>query len=88
MRAADQLRNSIHAMAREPAGPQRNQAIRDADRALLDTQSAMAQAFDASYASNQRATTTTLGAGPAARTIVVDTTTMHCQRLGDMLGCR
>jgi phage shock protein A len=88
MRAADQLRNSIHAMAREPAGPQRNQAIRDADRALLDTQSAMAQAFDASYASNQRATTTTLGAGPAARTIVVDTATMHCQRLGDMLGCR
>lgn len=46
MQAADSLRDSIHAMAERPAGPARNQAIRDANRALVDLQGAMANAYD------------------------------------------
>jgi hypothetical protein len=91
MKTADQLRGSIHAMAREPAGPRRNQAIREANQALLDTQAAMAQAFDATYAANAPASTTTvtLGAGPAERTIVVGPgSTANCLKLGAMLGCK
>ena len=39
--AADRLYNAIHAMAKQPAGERRNQAIREAHEALLETQSAM-----------------------------------------------
>src|SRR3569833_1425163 len=46
MKSADALRDSIHAMAHQAAGPGRNQAIRDANVALLDIQSAMANAYD------------------------------------------
>lgn len=93
MHAADQLRDSIHAMAREAPGPRRNQAIHDANQALLDTQAAMAQAFDATYAFNQppssTTTTVTLGAGPAARTIVIGPgSNANCVKLGEMLGCK
>lgn len=45
MAAADSLRESIQAMAQRPAGEARNQAIRQANEALLETQSAMAQAY-------------------------------------------
>jgi len=79
MAAADTLRNSIHAMAREPAGPLRNQAIRDANRALLDTQVAMANAYDATAFPNHaalQARTVTLGAGPA-----------NCVKLDTMRAC-
>lgn len=74
MQASDALRDSIHAMARQQPGERRNEAIRDADRALMKAQVAMASAYDSS-AFPQR--TTTLG-GPGA----------NCVRLGDMLGCR
>jgi hypothetical protein len=73
MAAADTLRESIHAMAREPAGEARNQAIRDANRALLDTQVAMANAYDATAYPPQ---TTTLGAAP-----------LHCAWVGSMWAC-
>ena len=74
MAAADSLRDSIHVMAREPASERRNQAIRDANRALLDMQASMANAYDATAFAPQ---TTTLGAGPA----------MQCVWLGTMWGC-
>lgn len=57
MKSADALRDSIHAMAHQPAGPRRNQAIHDANVALLDIQSAMANAYDMTAS---RPTTTTL----------------------------
>jgi phage baseplate assembly protein W len=77
MAAADTLRDSIHSMATEPAGPRRNQAIRDADRALLDTQVAMATAYDATAFNDQGSHTITMGGPPT-----------DCVRLGSMLGCR
>jgi hypothetical protein len=77
MGAADSLRQAIHAMAREPAGERRNQAIREANRALLDTQVAMANAYDATAFPARGTATTTLGAGPS-----------HCIWLGSMWGCR
>jgi hypothetical protein len=40
--AADRLRDSIQAMAQEPAGARRDAAIRQADKALLETKAAMA----------------------------------------------
>jgi|KBSMisStandDraft_5_1062788.scaffolds.fasta_scaffold163153_2 ABC-type transporter Mla subunit MlaD len=40
--AAQRLRDAIHAMAQAPAGPQRNQAIRDGNRALMEVNEAMA----------------------------------------------
>lgn len=73
MTAADTLRDSIHAMARQPAGEARNQAIRDANRALLETQAAMANAYDVTAFPPRAAT---LGAGPA-----------KCVQLGTMEGC-
>lgn len=76
MQSADTLRDSIHAMASEPAGPRRNQAIRDANRALMDTQVAMATAYDAT-AFNDRDHSVTMGGPPR-----------DCVRLGRMLGCK
>ena len=76
MQTADTLRDSIHAMASEPAGPRRNEAIRDANRALLDTQVAMATAYDAT-ASRDQGHSVTMGGPPR-----------DCVRLGSMLGCR
>ncbi|MEJ8838821.1 hypothetical protein [Ramlibacter sp. AN1133] len=73
MAAADSLRQSVHAMAREPAGERRNQAIRDANRALLATQVAMANAYDATAFAPQ---TATMGAAP-----------LQCVWLGTMWGC-
>jgi len=73
MAAADSLRASIHVMAREPAGEQRNQAIRDANRALIETQVAMANAYDATAFPHR---TATMGAGP-----------LQCAWLGTMWGC-
>jgi hypothetical protein len=40
--AAQRLRDSVHVMASEPAGSGRNSAIREVDRALFDTEQAMA----------------------------------------------
>lgn len=74
MRASDALRDAIHAMARQQPGERRNEAIRDADRALMQAQVAMATAYDSSTYPGH---TKTLG-GPAA----------DCVRLGTMLGCR
>jgi hypothetical protein len=73
MTAADTLRDSIHAMARQPAGARRTEAIRDANRALLDTQAAMVSAYDATAFPSR---TVSLGAGPAS-----------CVQLGSMTGC-
>jgi hypothetical protein len=39
--AADRLYDAIHAMVRQPAGERRNDAVRQADEALRDTQTAM-----------------------------------------------
>jgi hypothetical protein len=39
--AAQRFREAIHAMAQQPAGDQRNQAIKAANRALFETQNAM-----------------------------------------------
>ena len=61
MQAADALRDSIHTMATQPEGYRRNEAIRDANRALLDTQVAMADAFDATAFTDS---TATLGGPP------------------------
>jgi hypothetical protein len=73
MDAADSLRKSVQAMAQEPAGERRNEAIREANRALLDTQVAMTNAYDATaFPPN----TATLGAGA-----------MRCAWLGTMWGC-
>jgi len=40
--AAQRLRDAIHALANTPAGPQRNQAIHDGNRALMEVNEAMA----------------------------------------------
>jgi hypothetical protein len=40
--AAQRLRDSVHVMASEPAGSGRNNAIHEVDRALFDTEQAMA----------------------------------------------
>lgn len=89
MRAADSLRDSIHAMAREPASPTRNEAIREANRALLRTQSAMVNAYDYTAFGGD---TRTLGAGSAQlthdRTVVLDPNGIRCARLGAMTGCQ
>lgn len=42
-KAAQQLRESSQAMAQEPAGPRRNEAIRTSNRALMDVNEAMTQ---------------------------------------------
>lgn len=88
MQAADSLRDSIHAMARQPASPERNQAIHDANHALVETQSAMVNAYDQTAFGGD---TRTLGAGPAHvahdRTVVLDANGIHCARLGTMIGC-
>jgi hypothetical protein len=52
MKASDSLRESIQAMAQQPAGERRNQAIRQANEALLETQSAMAMAYTPNTGSN------------------------------------
>ncbi len=88
MAAADALRDSIHAMAARPAGAGRNQAIREANRALLRTQVAMADAYDATtYPEGANV----LGAGqavpPGTRTVTVVRGT-DCVKLGTMWGCR
>ncbi|MBC5784067.1 hypothetical protein H8N03_14035 [Ramlibacter sp. USB13] len=74
MSAADSLRRAVQEMAAQPAGARRNQAIRDANRALLDTQVAMANAYDLTAFP---ARTATMGAAP-----------MHCVQLEDMRACR
>lgn len=73
MQAADSLRDSIQEMATQPAGDRRNQAIRAANRALLDTQVAMANAYDL-----------TAFGEPA---VTVGQKTMNCVRLEDMWAC-
>lgn len=45
MQSADSLRHAVQEMAQLPAGDKRNAAIREANRALLDTQSAMVAAY-------------------------------------------
>jgi hypothetical protein len=40
--AAQRLRASVHALAQAPAGPRRNEAIRDGNRALMAVNEAMA----------------------------------------------
>lgn len=45
MKAADSLRESIHAMAQQPPGQGRNRAIEQAHQALWDTQNAMLSAY-------------------------------------------
>ena len=42
-KAAQQLREAIQAMAQEPAGPRRDDAIKSANKALVDTQQSMIQ---------------------------------------------
>jgi len=79
MKSADDLRASIHAMAREPAGPGRNQAIRDSNRALLDIQAAMANAYDLTAFRNPQTTTT--------RTMHVAVDELRCDKLAGMLAC-
>lgn len=44
-RATDALRASTHAMAGEPAGPRRNQAIRQAHAAIINADKAMSQLY-------------------------------------------
>lgn len=73
MKSADALRESIHAMAHQAAGPARNRAIRDANMALLDIQSAMANAYDLTAA---RHGTTTLAVN-----------TMRCDMLAGVKVC-
>lgn len=41
--AAQKLREAVQAMAQQPAGPRRNEAMRQANDALFDTQQAMIQ---------------------------------------------
>ena len=88
MAAADALRASIHAIARQPAGPQRNEAIREANRALLKTQVAMANAYDAT---SHPQGTHVLGAGQGdhvvTRTITVESKA-KCMRLDTMWACK
>jgi hypothetical protein len=88
MAAADALRASIHTIARRPAGPERNEAIREANRALLKTQVAMANAYDAT---THPQGTNVLGAGQGAhsgtRTITV-VSESQCTRLGTMWACK
>ena len=55
------------------------------DRALLDTQVAMTNAYDATAFAQP---TRTLGAGPAARTITLSRSVMECTQLESMLACR
>jgi hypothetical protein len=43
--SAQELREAVHAMAREPAGERRNEAIEQANEALAETQQAMALTF-------------------------------------------
>ncbi|MBC5785439.1 hypothetical protein H8N03_21000 [Ramlibacter sp. USB13] len=80
MAAADALRESIQAMAQQPAGPRRDQAIRNANRALLQTQVAMADAYDATAFPPS---TRTMGAGAA-----VTVAPARCLRLPAMWACR
>lgn len=88
MAAADALRASIQAIARQPAGPQRNEAIHEANRALLKTQAAMANAYDAT---SHPQGTNVLGAGEGGhvvtRTIAVQSKT-QCKLLGSMWACQ
>ena len=41
--AAQRLRDSIQVMAQEPSGPRRDEAIKQAQQALFDTNQAMIQ---------------------------------------------
>jgi hypothetical protein len=43
MKAAQQLRDSVQAMAQAPEGPRRDEAIKAANQALIDTQQSMIQ---------------------------------------------
>ena len=45
MKSADSLRQAIQEMAQQPAGERRDRAIEEAQRALWDTQLAMASAY-------------------------------------------
>ena len=89
MHAADSLRDSIHVMARQPATPERNDAIHAANRALVETQSAMVNAYDQTAFGGSD--TRTLGAGSATivhdRAVVLDPNGIQCTRLGTMVGC-
>lgn len=53
MQSADSLRESIQAMAQQPAGERRNTAIETANRALWDTQMAMIHAYQPGSAGTQ-----------------------------------
>lgn len=75
MAAADTLRDAIQEMAAQPAGPRRNQAIRDANRALLETQGAMANAYDVTAFPQHHASAS------------VDVESMDCVRLRSMTAC-
>lgn len=74
MKAADALRESVQEMATQPAGPRRNAAIQTANRALLDTQVAMANAYGTSHPQQT--------ASNAAVNV------MECRRLGQMIACQ
>jgi hypothetical protein len=67
--AADRLRDSIHVMAQEPAGARRNDAIRAADKALAQTQEAMAwvPGYPATASADTRTMTGAAGAQTAAQ---------------------
>ncbi|MEJ7929447.1 hypothetical protein WG922_05615 [Ramlibacter sp. AN1015] len=54
MQAADNLRQSIQAMAQQPAGERRNRAMEQARQALWDSQQAMVAAYDPSSARASR----------------------------------
>jgi hypothetical protein len=58
MKSADSLRQAIQEMAQQPAGERRDRAIAEANRALWDTQLAMASAYQPD--------TRSMGAGGAA----------------------
>ncbi|MBL0419115.1 hypothetical protein JI739_02025 [Ramlibacter sp. AW1] len=64
MKAADALRESVQAMAQRPAGSEREKAIRAANEALLETQSAMVSAYSATTPSAASSgSAATMGAG-------------------------
>ena len=52
--AARRLRDAVHEMTQQPAGKRRDQAIEQANRALLDTQQAMLELPDGSRTTERR----------------------------------
>lgn len=66
MKAADSLRESIQAMARQPAGEGRNRAMEQANQALWDTQMAMVSAYVPRNVSSSMGAGSATGAGMGA----------------------